>query len=585
MFELFKNCNNIIEIDLSNLDCSNLNDLDSTFENCYSLEIANLSLNNGKNINSMDYSFNKCKKLKDVDFSNFYPKQNISLNYLFQDCTDLSYVDLSNFYTFNYYNIFDGCTNINLNFQNLNNFYINKVNLNDIFRNILEKIEKKCEIGEGPKCKTCEEDILFFQYCEECNEKYFIPLNKKRKECAKCNENCLKCFGSLDYILCSNCEEGYFLKDGKCIQKCLLGENEKCKECDENSPNLCGSCNDGYFISSDNKSTCKKCNIDNCIKCNGDSNFNECILCNENYTLFEGKCLQNCEKGNGNKCKECNTNPEKVDQCLKCNEGFYLPEDEFFNRIICQKCSINGCKTCSGYFTNDKCLECIDGLGSLIKNNEIINCYDLPERIDIVINGALVDGIIEKKADHVEKIQLNNGIKYYISDTCYSLSSDEWWNEIKGNCSISIYYNFSNILLNNVASLEDHYILHLNGTERFTANGNSSYCEFMIYPSFFKICDNKEWTHIDRETYCSNTFGIYYDLERVNHNGMKFIDGIYTRGYDFYQLEGFNYQEILEKGTQQIGWKFGIKSGDFNSVRANVSITFIVNDLYLVRKK
>ena len=71
MFELFKDCTNLIEIDLSKLDASNLKDLDSAFENCPNLKYADLNLPNGQEVQSMDNAFNGCEKLENVDLSNF----------------------------------------------------------------------------------------------------------------------------------------------------------------------------------------------------------------------------------------------------------------------------------------------------------------------------------------------------------------------------------------------------------------------------------------------------------------------------------------------------------------------------------
>ena len=86
--------------------------------------------------------------------------------------------------------------------------------------------------------------------------------------------------------------------------------------------------------------------------------------------------------------------------------------------------------------------------------------------------------------------------------------------------------------------------------------------------------------------YPTNTFGIYKYLERVNHNGRKYIGGVYNRGIDFYQFEGFNYTTNIGNGTQKIGWNFYIDAGDFNQVRSSsLSITFTINDLYLIKKK
>ena len=74
MLELFKDCINLVEVDLSKLDATNLKDLDSAFENCPNLKFANLNLPNGQKVQSMDNSFNGCQKLENVDLLEFEPK-------------------------------------------------------------------------------------------------------------------------------------------------------------------------------------------------------------------------------------------------------------------------------------------------------------------------------------------------------------------------------------------------------------------------------------------------------------------------------------------------------------------------------
>ena len=64
MFELFKNCRNLIEVDLSQLDATKLKNVNSVFENCENLVFTNFTLKNGTNIESMEDSFSGCEKLK-----------------------------------------------------------------------------------------------------------------------------------------------------------------------------------------------------------------------------------------------------------------------------------------------------------------------------------------------------------------------------------------------------------------------------------------------------------------------------------------------------------------------------------------
>ena len=90
MFELFKNCANLVEIDLSKLDASNLKNLDSTFENCSNLKFADLNLPNRQIVQSMDNSFNGCEKLENVDLTEFEPKKNVSIQNMFKNCVSLN---------------------------------------------------------------------------------------------------------------------------------------------------------------------------------------------------------------------------------------------------------------------------------------------------------------------------------------------------------------------------------------------------------------------------------------------------------------------------------------------------------------
>ena len=50
-------------------------------------------------------------------------------------------------------------------------------------------------------------------------------------------------------------------------------------------------------------------------------------------------------------------------------------------------------------------------------------------------------------------------------------------------------------------------------------------------------------------------------------------------------LDGFNYTTILGNGTGNIGWTFTISVGQYESATVNTSYTFIINDLFLIRKK
>ena len=266
MFELFKNCRNLIEVDLSKLDATKLKNVNSVFENCENLVFTNFSLKNGINIESMEDSFSGCEQLKSVDLTDLTPQKNVSVQNMFKNCAQLDYVDLSNFQTNNFRGIFDGALNILINF-NINIDLDSLINLGEIINALNEK-KADCEIGEGKKCKACMEG-LYSQYCKDCNEGYYFPYEKRRTECIKCEENCLECIGLAIFSICKKCENGYKLVNGKCQKE----ENQEEEEEPLNhKPEI--ECNEGYYLPKDEKE-CKKCSMECCKECPND----KCILC------------------------------------------------------------------------------------------------------------------------------------------------------------------------------------------------------------------------------------------------------------------------------------------------------------------
>ena len=133
-----------------------------------------------------------------------------------------------------------------------------------------------------------------------------------------------------------------------------------------------------------------------CKSCKGTYNNPICTSCKDGYELSGGKCLKNCIIGSNEKCKICNNEPGKIDRCLECNEGYYLPNDDYdylvkyeeneyscyYNRKyyhICEPCNIKGCEE---YKPNsDSCIytKCNTTGNQQIKNNglnsEIISCF------------------------------------------------------------------------------------------------------------------------------------------------------------------------------------------------------------------
>jgi len=85
------------------------------------------------------------------------------------------------------------------------------------------------------------------------------------------------------------------------------------------------SCDPGYFIPTNDKTECKKCSVNYCIKCSGNTRRNTCQQCHEMYAPVRDRfdrikeCVRSCEKGIDYKCVTCSG-----EQCGSCNQGYIL---------------------------------------------------------------------------------------------------------------------------------------------------------------------------------------------------------------------------------------------------------------------
>ena len=157
MYGFFEKCNNIISIDLSNFNSSNVTDMAfmfsecnklkeikglnkfntnkvnnmvAVFQECKELEYLDLSNFNTNNVTEMQYMFNKCMKLKVIKGLNVLNTNKVNnMRSMFQLCSELKYLDLSNFNTSNVTNMsfmFSKCYALKV-IKGLNKFNTNKV--------------------------------------------------------------------------------------------------------------------------------------------------------------------------------------------------------------------------------------------------------------------------------------------------------------------------------------------------------------------------------------------------------------------------------------------------------------------------
>ena len=214
----------------------------------------------------------------------------------------------------------------------------------------------------------------------DCPIGFFLPEDDNLK-CHECQiNNCKECKGNKINNLCIVWKEGYEpeyndkneiidCKEIKCGDNCLT-----CNPSDKS----CTNCKPGYFIPNDseNNSNCEKCSLENCEKCEGEKNNNNCILCKNEFFTKKGQdnkiqsCNKKCQIGNDEKCKECD-NQNNI--CLVCKDGYYIPTNDEL-KLGCKSCSLNNCKTCHGTKNEDICEVCEEGYEPEIENGKIKKC-------------------------------------------------------------------------------------------------------------------------------------------------------------------------------------------------------------------
>ena len=112
---LFYNFTGVTEMNLSNLDTSNVIDMSYMFYYCESLTVLDVSNFDTSNVTSMYYMFSYCRSLTALDVSNFDTSNVTSMSYMFISCSSLTALDVSSFDTSkvtNMSSMFPGCSKL-----------------------------------------------------------------------------------------------------------------------------------------------------------------------------------------------------------------------------------------------------------------------------------------------------------------------------------------------------------------------------------------------------------------------------------------------------------------------------------------
>jgi len=140
---MFKDCDKIIEIDLSNFDSSLVETMSSMFEGCTSLTFINFTNFNTSNIRAMTNTFKNCYSLYSLDLSSFDTSQVSEMNSMFENCYYLQFLNIEKCVITNIMRYIDI-------FKNVNNLiiYAKKKNIELLLNELLNKGINIIDIGE-----------------------------------------------------------------------------------------------------------------------------------------------------------------------------------------------------------------------------------------------------------------------------------------------------------------------------------------------------------------------------------------------------------------------------------------------------
>lgn len=95
--QMFCGCKDIIEIDLSDFDTSEVTTMSQMFTGCSSLISVTLSNSATSKVSDMHRMFDKCSSLTYLDLNNFHPSKSCIIHNMFNGCSSLTYLNLNNF--------------------------------------------------------------------------------------------------------------------------------------------------------------------------------------------------------------------------------------------------------------------------------------------------------------------------------------------------------------------------------------------------------------------------------------------------------------------------------------------------------
>lgn len=121
MHNMFDGCSSLTTLNLSGFKTSNVTRMDGMFDGCSSLTTLDLSHFNTSNVQFMEDMFARCANLKTLDISTFVTSNVTDMSSMFNGCSSLTTLDLSHFnldkfktykYPFNGSQMFYNCSSL-----------------------------------------------------------------------------------------------------------------------------------------------------------------------------------------------------------------------------------------------------------------------------------------------------------------------------------------------------------------------------------------------------------------------------------------------------------------------------------------
>ena len=170
---MFLNCSKIIDIDFSNFNTTQVNNMSRMFYGCTSLSSLNFSNCDTSNVKTMASMFYGCSSLNILDLSNFDVSQVTTMSQIFYDCSSLISLDLSSFNTskvqFMDY-MFSRCSQLtSLNLWNFNTSQVN--NMEYMFNDCSELTSLDISYFDTSKVKKMS--YMFYN----CSKLYFLNIS------------------------------------------------------------------------------------------------------------------------------------------------------------------------------------------------------------------------------------------------------------------------------------------------------------------------------------------------------------------------------------------------------------------------